>query len=157
MSKEDKKDADRRPAPFLRHISAGPPGAAVDFLKEQLNKQSRSNFNSSSLDTPAIIGEKSQKNQDQPENSQRQEDDKNNKEDTNMASKSVNKTALHPGGVQSVSHSDRSNWGDADDMWNRATPEHTELEEELHDKARIDYDRVAIVRIVASLHSHILY
>jgi hypothetical protein len=38
----------------------------------------------------------------------------------------VNKTALHPGGVQPVK-------------------EHTELEEELHEKAHIDYDRVAIV------------
>lgn len=28
----------------------------------------------------------------------------------------------------------------------RPHPEHTELEEELHEKARIDYDRVAIVR-----------
>ena len=27
----------------------------------------------------------------------------------------------------------------------RPQPEHTELEEELHEKARIDYDRVAIV------------
>jgi hypothetical protein len=38
----------------------------------------------------------------------------------------VNKTALHPGGVLPVK-------------------EHTELEEELHEKAHIDYDRVAIV------------
>ncbi|KAF7559083.1 hypothetical protein G7046_g5078 [Stylonectria norvegica] len=43
-----------------------------------------------------------------------------------MISSNVNKTALHPGGV---------------------TPylEHTELEQELHDKAHIDYDRVAII------------
>jgi phosphoenolpyruvate carboxykinase (ATP) len=42
-----------------------------------------------------------------------------------MASQ-VNKTNLHPSGI---------------------TPkkEHTEIEEELHDKAHIDYDRVAIV------------
>ncbi|GAB7337992.1 hypothetical protein MBLNU457_4367t1 [Dothideomycetes sp. NU457] len=39
---------------------------------------------------------------------------------------SVNKTGLHPGGVE-------------------PKHEHTELEEELHDKAHIDYDRVAIV------------
>ncbi|KAK0744425.1 hypothetical protein B0T21DRAFT_428907, partial [Apiosordaria backusii] len=38
----------------------------------------------------------------------------------------VNKTGLHPGGV--VPHQ-----------------EHTELEEELHEKAHIDYDRVAII------------
>jgi len=38
----------------------------------------------------------------------------------------VNRTALHPGGVQ-------------------PTREHTELEEELHEIAHIDYDRVAII------------
>ncbi|KAK5652361.1 hypothetical protein OQA88_10553 [Cercophora sp. LCS_1] len=38
----------------------------------------------------------------------------------------VNKTGLHPGGVQ-------------------PQHEHTELEEELHEKAHIDYDRVAII------------
>jgi len=43
-----------------------------------------------------------------------------------MVSQSVNKTALHPGGVQ-------------------PTREHTELEEELHAHAHIDYDRVAII------------
>ncbi|KAI5852827.1 ATP-utilizing phosphoenolpyruvate carboxykinase [Morchella snyderi] len=43
-----------------------------------------------------------------------------------MVSGSVNRTSLHPGGVQ-------------------PTREHTEIEEELHDKANIDYDRVAIV------------
>lgn len=39
---------------------------------------------------------------------------------------SVNRTALHPGGVEPVA-------------------EHTELEEELHEKANLDYNRVAIV------------
>lgn len=43
-----------------------------------------------------------------------------------MVSSSVNKTALHPGGVQ-------------------PSREHTELEEELHTVAHIDYDRVAII------------
>jgi hypothetical protein len=43
-----------------------------------------------------------------------------------MVSQTVNKTALHPGGVQPL-------------------VEHTELEEELHEKAHIDYERVAIV------------
>ncbi|TIA29621.1 ATP-utilizing phosphoenolpyruvate carboxykinase [Aureobasidium pullulans] len=43
-----------------------------------------------------------------------------------MVADSVNKTALHPGGVQ-------------------PQREHTEIEEELHEKAHIDYDRVAIV------------
>ncbi|KAK4238472.1 phosphoenolpyruvate carboxykinase [ATP] [Achaetomium macrosporum] len=46
----------------------------------------------------------------------------------NMLVNSVNKTGLHPGGV--VPHH-----------------EHTELEEELHEKAHIDYDRVAIVSV----------
>ncbi|OCT53528.1 hypothetical protein CLCR_10862 [Cladophialophora carrionii] len=45
---------------------------------------------------------------------------------TKMVSQSVNKTALHPGGVE-------------------PSREHTELEEELHTSAHIDYDRVAIV------------
>jgi phosphoenolpyruvate carboxykinase (ATP) len=43
-----------------------------------------------------------------------------------MISNTVNKTSLHPGGVE-------------------PHREHTELEEELHEKAHIDYDRVAIV------------
>jgi phosphoenolpyruvate carboxykinase (ATP) len=42
---------------------------------------------------------------------------------------SVNKTALHPSGVQ-------------------PQREHTEIEEELHEKAHIDYDRVAIVSYI---------
>jgi hypothetical protein len=44
----------------------------------------------------------------------------------NMLVNTVNKTGLHPGGVQPAM-------------------EHTELEEELHEKAHIDYDRVAII------------
>ncbi|TPX15466.1 uncharacterized protein E0L32_004446 [Thyridium curvatum] len=43
-----------------------------------------------------------------------------------MISNTVNKTSLHPGGVQ-------------------PHREHTEIEEELHEKAHIDYDRVAII------------
>ncbi|KAL1985991.1 hypothetical protein VTN96DRAFT_7126 [Rasamsonia emersonii] len=43
-----------------------------------------------------------------------------------MIAKSVNRTALHPGGVQPGKG-------------------HTELEEELHETAHIDYERVAIV------------
>lgn len=43
-----------------------------------------------------------------------------------MLVNTVNKTGLHPGGV--VPHH-----------------EHTELEEELHEKAHIDYNRVAII------------
>ncbi|KAI9803590.1 MAG: hypothetical protein M1825_001933 [Sarcosagium campestre] len=44
----------------------------------------------------------------------------------NMVKPSVNKTALHPGGVQ-------------------PSRDHTEIEEELHETANIDYDRVAII------------
>lgn len=44
----------------------------------------------------------------------------------NMLVNTVNKTNLHPGGI--IPHR-----------------EHTELEEELHEKAHIDYDRVAII------------
>ena len=43
-----------------------------------------------------------------------------------MVTSTVNKTNLHPGGIQ-------------------PQREHTEIEEELHEKAHIDYDRVAIV------------
>ncbi|KAK3051857.1 Protein kinase C-like 1 [Extremus antarcticus] len=43
-----------------------------------------------------------------------------------MAQRNVNKTSLHPSGVQ-------------------PQPEHTELEEELHERAHIDYDRVSII------------
>jgi hypothetical protein len=48
-----------------------------------------------------------------------------------MIVNSVNKTGLHPGGV--APHI-----------------EHTELEEELHEKAHIDYDTVAIVSTIDS-------
>ena len=60
-----------------------------------------------------------------------------------MVSNSVNKTALHPGGVQydCPSHSEDYNL-----IMDRPAREHTELEEELHETAHIDYDRVAIVR-----------
>ncbi|KAI0420794.1 phosphoenolpyruvate carboxykinase [Xylaria grammica] len=50
------------------------------------------------------------------------------KADNMIPSNKVNKTALHPGGVEPSQER-----------------EHTELEEELHEKAHIDYDRVAIV------------
>ncbi|KAK8037896.1 phosphoenolpyruvate carboxykinase [Apiospora phragmitis] len=45
-----------------------------------------------------------------------------------IAPNKVNKTALHPGGIEPQQEA-----------------EHTELEIELHDKAHIDYDRVAII------------
>ncbi|KAH8713932.1 Phosphoenolpyruvate carboxykinase (ATP) [Beauveria bassiana] len=56
-----------------------------------------------------------------------------------MISNSVNKTSLHPGGVQ-------------------PHREHTELEEELHETAHIDYDHVAIIHnpSVAALYEDAL-
>jgi phosphoenolpyruvate carboxykinase (ATP) len=58
-----------------------------------------------------------------------------------MITNNVNKTPLHPSGVQP--HYER---------------DHTELEEELHEKAHIDYDRVAIIPnpSVASLYEDAL-
>jgi len=65
-----------------------------------------------------------------------------------MVSSSVNKTALHPGGVQYVDLSNifRLPAPLTNTAAHRPQVEHTELEEELHSKAHIDYDRVAIVR-----------
>lgn len=62
-----------------------------------------------------------------------------------MVANSVNKTALHPGGVQYVQYSTSTLFVGATDTEIRPSKEHTELEEELHEKAHIDYDRVAIV------------
>ncbi|KAI5199570.1 ATP-utilizing phosphoenolpyruvate carboxykinase [Aureobasidium subglaciale] len=75
----------------VRTYAPAPP-LEQDFIRQQIAKQQKGNFHSTSL---------------------------------KMVS-SVNKTALHPGGVQ-------------------PQREHTEIEEELHEKAHIDYDRVAIV------------
>lgn len=47
----------------------------------------------------------------------------------------VNKTNLHPGGIE-------------------PQREHTEIEEELHEKAHIDYDRVAIVSRQSTLNHY---
>jgi len=56
-----------------------------------------------------------------------------------MTPHSVNRTSLHPHGVQ-------------------PTREHTEIEEELHERANIDYDRVAIIQhpSVAALYEDAL-
>ena len=78
----------------VRPYSPAPP-LEQDFIRQQIAKQQKGNFHSTSL---------------------------------KMVS-SVNKTALHPGGVQ-------------------PQREHTEIEEELHEKAHIDYDRVAIVSCI---------
>ena len=61
-----------------------------------------------------------------------------------MVTHSVNKTALHPGGVEYVV---AASFGPSTPLtrYYRPSREHTELEEELHTTAHIDYDRVAIV------------
>lgn len=62
-----------RPAPPVRSYSPGPPNTSNNFLKEQISKQQRSNFHSTSLNKVVT-----------------------------MAAHSVNKTALHPSGVEHV-------------------------------------------------------
>ncbi|KAM0723830.1 hypothetical protein Q7P37_000820 [Cladosporium fusiforme] len=88
-----------RAAPPVRPYTPPPPDpdSSSSFLTDQIAKQQRSNFHSTSLQYVST-----------------------------MVSQSVNKTALHPKGVE-------------------PQVEHTEIEEELHDKAHIDYDRVAII------------
>ena len=71
MSEQDKSTLKNRPAPPSRSYTPGPPGGATDFLKQQISKQESSNFNSTSLESSVP-----------------------------MVAQSVNKTALHPGGVQ---------------------------------------------------------
>ncbi|KAK4955473.1 hypothetical protein LTR28_006037, partial [Elasticomyces elasticus] len=71
------------------------PPLEQDFVRQQIAKQQKNNFHSTALKRTLTM----------PQN--------------------VNKTALHPGGVQ-------------------PQREHTEIEEELHERAHIDYDRVAI-------------
>jgi hypothetical protein len=61
-----------------------------------------------------------------------------------VTANTVNKTALHPGGVQYVCVFCHTK-ADLLILVCRPVKEHTELEEELHEKAHIDYDRVAIV------------
>lgn len=60
-----------RPAAPVRSYTPGPPDASNDFLKEQINKQQRSNFHSTSLN-----------------------------KSISMVANPVNRTALHPGGVE---------------------------------------------------------
>ncbi|KAL1589616.1 Phosphoenolpyruvate carboxykinase (ATP) [Cladosporium halotolerans] len=88
-----------RPAPPARAYTPPPPNtnSPSTFFTDQIAKQQRGNFHSTSLRTVST-----------------------------MVSQSVNKTALHPKGVE-------------------PQQEHTEIEEELHEKAHIDYDRVAII------------
>lgn len=83
MSQEQKGDINSRPAAPVRSFTPGLPDSSNDFLREQVQKQQRSNFHSTSL----------------------------NKSVT-MVANSVNKTALHPGGVEYViPPSDLDVWG----------------------------------------------
>jgi hypothetical protein len=65
-----------RPSPLIRTLTPALPNSPTDFLKQQLSKQQNNNFHSSSLKTALSTIE--------------------------MVSQNVNKTALHPGGVQYV-------------------------------------------------------
>jgi phosphoenolpyruvate carboxykinase (ATP) len=66
-----------------------------------------------------------------------------------MISQSVNRTALHPGGVQYVVAAPRLSPSLLSPVLTRHDSRpgkgHTELEEELLETAHIDYERVAIV------------
>jgi len=64
-------DLNTRPAPPIRAFTPGLPDTSNDFLNEQVSKQQKSNFHSTSLNKAV-----------------------------NMVANSVNKTALHPGGVE---------------------------------------------------------
>ena len=70
---QDKTALTSRPAPPVRSYTPGLPDKSNDFLNEQISKQQKSNFHSTSL----------------------------NKSVT-MVAQSVNKTALHPSGVEYV-------------------------------------------------------
>ena len=99
--------------PSLRPSSPGP--LSNDFARQQVAKQQKNNYHSSSL---SIMN--------------------------------VNQTNLHPGGVQYVETIPLSNGSRLVlfrlTLHARPQKEHTELEEELHETAHIDYERVAIVR-----------
>lgn len=98
-------DNSRSADPNPRPLTPGPV-LEQDFIRQQIDKQHKNNFHSTAL-----------------------------KRTLSMAAPNVNKTALHPGGVQ-------------------PQREHTEIEEELHEKAHIDYDRVAIVSPTQSSHHY---
>ena len=68
---EGKPDLNTRPAPPIRTFTPGPPDTENDYLQQQVSKQQKNNFHSTSL----------------------------NKSIT-MVAASVNKTALHPRGVE---------------------------------------------------------
>lgn len=67
-----KPDINSRPSAPIRSYTPGPPDSSNNFLSEQISKQQRSNFHSSSLKSSSVT----------------------------MVANSVNKTALHPGGVE---------------------------------------------------------
>lgn len=64
------KGGSYRPSPPLRSYTPGPPDSSNNFLNEQISKQQRNNFHSTSLTTIKMVAD------------------------------SVNKTALHPTGVK---------------------------------------------------------
>jgi len=66
------KDLLNRPAPPVRQVTATSPGASSNFVQEQIQKQQKGNFHSSSLSSSIVT----------------------------MVADNVNKTALHPSGVQ---------------------------------------------------------
>ena len=89
-----------------------------DYARQQHQKQLKNNYHSSSL--------------------------------AMMFPKNVNRTSLHPGGVEYVSlqilpRPRRCNQEAIANIRYRPQREHTEIEEELHEVAHIDYDRVSIV------------
>lgn len=97
------------------------PPLSADFARQQAIKQEGNNYHSSSLRTM-------------------------------IPNSSVNKTNLHPGGVQYVQGPLVSDplisvrkFGYSFSNLHRPQREHTDLEEELHELAHIDYDRVSIV------------
>lgn len=99
-----------------------------DFARHQVSIQQRSNFHTSSHSPLYLANTKSYK----------------------MVANTVNKTNLHPSGVAYVtSLSGQLVLLDQVllTLSLRPNKEHTEIEESLHDKAHIDYDRVAIVSL----------
>ena len=74
QTSEEKSGINPRPAPPLRPYTLGPADSTNNLLKEQFSKQQKNNFHSSSLKEAITT--------------------------FRMVSQNVNKTALHPGGVQ---------------------------------------------------------
>ena len=120
----------RRSNPSSSTITSTSQTQQADFYKQQALKQDHSNYHSRSL---------------------------------KMVMPSVNRTSLHPTGVQYaplpslksplssiILCQDPSTYARAitDRPLARPSHPHTEIEEELHETAHIDYDRVAIVSLL---------